>query len=173
MRERITAVLVVTAFFALIWLYVREFPILGNTMYMRILLLGAVTMGLLFASGITLLLRRRLRPWKRHLPELLSIATFSVLFMPLAISLINRSGGTLSHEPFEFVSESPYLAAQYGLLKGEKVKPTGYKLYVLKDDRLYTFQYKTQAYFPLTKPGETVLLPMRNGLLGFPVLQLR
>jgi hypothetical protein len=44
---------------------------------------------------------------------------------------------------------------------------------VLKDGRLYAFHYKAQAYFPLTKPGETVLLPLRNGLLGFPVLQLQ
>ena len=172
MRERLIAVLVVTVFFGLIWLYVREFAVLGNTMYIRVLLIIACVSGLLSAGTAIFLFRKRFSPWKRHLPEMLSIAAVCVLFMPPAFSWINRSAGALSHEPFEFVAESPYLTTQYGIIKGEKVKPSGYRLYVLKEDRLYTFQYKNQAYFPLTKPGETVLLPVRHGLLGFPVVQL-
>lgn len=167
------AVVVVTAFFGLIWLYVREFPVLSNTLYIRLLLLMAVVLGLSLSATTLWVFRNRFRPWARHIPELLSISTVYLLFMPLVMSLLNRAGGSVSHEPFEFIAESPYLAAQYGILKGEKIQPTGYRLRVVKNERIYTFRYKNQAYFPLTKPGETVLLPLHTGLLGFPVVQLQ
>jgi hypothetical protein len=173
MREKLIAILAVTIFFGLIWLYVREFPALGNTLYIRVLLVLAVSLGLLIAGIALWILRERFRPWARHLPEILTISVGVALFMPLTVSLLNRAGGQVDYESFEFVSETPYLSSPYGVLKGEKIKPTGYRLRVLRENRLYAFRYKKQAYFPLTKPGEKIMLPIRHGLLGFPVLELR
>jgi hypothetical protein len=173
MRDKLIAIAAVAIFFSLIWLYVREFPVLGNTMYARILLIMAFFCGLLTAAGLLLIFRKRFTPPGRHVPEIMTITALCILFMPLLFSRVNRAGGSIGHEPFEMVSETPYLAAAYGIIKGEKIKPTGYRLRVLRDNRLYAFQYKSQAYFPLTKPGETILLPIRHGLLGFPVLELK
>ncbi|MGI9160515.1 MAG: hypothetical protein ACR2K1_12265 [Saprospiraceae bacterium] len=173
MREKLIAIFAVTTFFGLIWLYVREFPALGNTLYIRIMLILSGGVGLLIAGAALLVFKKRFIPWGRHLPEILTISVACVLFMPLALSLLNRAGGQVDYESFEFVSETPYLSSPYGVLKGEKIKPTGYRLRVLRENRLHAFRYKKQAYFPLTKPGEKILLPIRHGLLGFPVLELR
>jgi hypothetical protein len=116
--------------------------------------------------------RKRLLPLEEHLPEVGTTVVFCILFAPLCASLLNRASGTTEYESFEFVSEMPYLSSNYGLLKGEKLKPTGIRLKVKEQDKLYLFQYKKQEYFPNTEPGEKVLLPMRKGLLGFRVLEL-
>ncbi|MFM8490221.1 MAG: hypothetical protein ACKOCH_28085, partial [Bacteroidota bacterium] len=66
-----------------------------------------------------------------------------------------------------------FLASPYGVLKGEKPKPTGYRLKVRYQGRELSFRYKSQAYFPLTKPGEEILVPVRKGVLGFYVVLLK
>ncbi|MBK9335660.1 MAG: hypothetical protein IPM98_03330 [Lewinellaceae bacterium] len=163
----------VLLFFALIWLYTREFKIFTNTIGVRNLALGAMLAGAIVAAAVLYALRNRLTPWENHLPETLTIAVFCVLFAPLFGSLLNRAGGVTEYQPFVFVSEMPYLAAGYGLIKGEKIKPSGIRLTVKEHDRTYRFQYQKQVYFPLTKPGETVLLPVRKGLLGLRVVELK
>ena len=163
----------VLVFFSLIWLYTREFPVFSNTIGFRWLLTGSLVLGALAGGVLLYVLRQRLTPWDNHLPELFIILFFSILVMPLLGSLLNRAGGTRSFEPFEFESEMPYIASNYGLLKGEKIRPSGYALRVKENGRIYRFQYKSQAYYPLTKPGEKVLLPVRKGLLGFRVVELK
>ena len=169
---RLLALAGVLFFFGLVWLYTREFPVFGNTIGVRGLLIGCLLSGALAGGALLYALRHRLMPWENHLPEVFTLLFFSILFIPLLGSLLNRAGGQVEYQPFEFVSETPYIASNYGLLKGEKIKPSGYALHVKENGRLYRFQYKTQAYFPLTKPGETVLLPVRKGLLGFRVVEL-
>lgn len=163
----------VVLFFGLIGLYVREFPVFTNTIGGSRLVLGALLFGAISGSAIVYGLRQRLTPWERHLPETGLILASCILFMPLFASLLNRAGGAIEHQRFVFVSETPYLASNYGILLGEKIKPSGYRLTVKRENRLYRFQYKSQAYFPLTKPGDPVLLPVRKGLLGIGVVELR
>ncbi|HRI59140.1 MAG TPA: hypothetical protein PK228_05445, partial [Saprospiraceae bacterium] len=81
--------------------------------------------------------------------------------------------GTTGNQSFEFVSETPYLASNYGVLKGEKLQPTGYYLMVKENGREIRFKYKLQSYYPLTKPGEKILLPVRKGLFGCRVILLQ
>ncbi len=134
---------------------------------------GAAVFGALAGGGLLLVLRLRLTPWALHLPEVFTILLFSILFAPLFASLINRSAGSTTFESFEFISETPYLSSPYGLLKGEKIKPTGYALRVREKGRLLRFQYQKQAYYPLTRTGDPILLPVKHGLLGFRVVELR
>jgi hypothetical protein len=162
----------VLIFFSLVWLYTREFPVFTNTIGARRLVLVSMLAGGLVGSGIVYALRQRFTPWDRHLPEVATILVFSIVFAPLFASLFNRAGGTLVQDSFEFVSENPFLSSNYGILKGEKIKPSGYRLIVKEKGRQLLFQYKKQQYFPLTRPGEAVLLPLRKGLLGFRVLEL-
>lgn len=171
--SRLTALAGVALFFGLIWVYVLEFPVFTNTVGVRVLVLGSMLAGAISAGIFSYALRARLRPWERHLPELLIILVFSILFAPLFGSLLNRAAGKTHYEPFLFVSEHAYVSAPYGLLAGEKTGISGYRLRVESAGRSYFFQYKKQRYFPLTKPGETVLLPMRKGWLGFRVMELR
>ena len=171
--SRLTALAGVMLFFGLIWIYVLEFPVFTNTVDVRLLVLASMLAGAIAAGVLLYALRTRLRPWERHLPEVFIILVFSILFAPLSGSLLNRAAGKTQYKPFLFVSEHAYVSAPYGLLAGEKTGISGYRLRVESAGRSYFFQYKKQRYFPLTKPGETVLLPMRRGWLGFRVLELQ
>jgi hypothetical protein len=173
LRPRLFAFLGMLALFALAWLYAREFPIFFNTIGFGKLLAGSVIAAFLLAVGILYHFRERLTPWERHLPEVFFILLLPLIFAPLFGSLLNRSIGKTEFQPFEFVSEVPYFASNYGVLKGEKIQPTGYVLLAKENGRSHKFKYKTQAYYPLTKPGETILLPVRTGLLGFRVVLLK
>jgi len=167
-----TALAGVLVFFSLIGLYVREFPVFTNTIDAGRLAGIGFVVGAALAATLLYVFRVRLTPWSKHLPEVMTILVFTVLFGPLMASLLNRLGGKSEYQSFEFLAETPYLSSNYGILKGEKIRPTGYKLEVREKGRLLRFRYKTQAYYPNTKPGETVLLPVRRGMLGFRVMTL-
>lgn len=160
-------------FFLLSWLYVREFQVFSNTDGLKKLILMAFTAGFIIAGGIFVLLRKRLAPVEKHMPEIFLLFIFVPLLSPLAFSLLNRAGGNKLKQSFEFVAETPYLASAGGLLKNEKIKPTGWHLYVRENQQVLHFKYKSQAYFPITEPGEDILLPIQEGLLGFRVMLLR
>ncbi|MCS6928303.1 MAG: hypothetical protein NZM43_02295 [Saprospiraceae bacterium] len=172
-RIRLSAILVVAVLFGLIWLYTREYPVFTNTLEVSRLVLLSFLFGAGVAAAIVYVLRHRLKPWVNHVPEVLLIVFFVPLFMPLFASRVNRASGLVEHRPFEFVAETPYVASAYGWLCFQPVRITGYCLLVKDGQRLHRFQYKSQAYFPLSRPGDTVLLPIRQGCLGIEVMELR
>jgi len=172
-RFKIYAFLAILAFFGFVWLYVREFAVLSNTIGAKWLVAGSMLVAALVAGGALWRWRERFTPWERHLPEVLMTLIFSVLFAPLFGSWLNRAFGSIENQSFEFVSEAPYFASNYGLLKGEKIQPTGYHLTVKENGHLHHFKYKTQTYYPITKPGNKVLLPVQKGLFGCRIVLLK
>ncbi|MBK8557985.1 MAG: hypothetical protein IPL65_20575 [Lewinellaceae bacterium] len=173
MSAKLWAVGSVLVFFSLIGLYVRELAVFSNTMAVKSLVMWGLALGLLLGLGILWFLRRRFQPWNQHAPEWLIIMVLCTVFSPLLLSLVNRLGGSQHDETFYFLQEEAFYASNYGILKGEKLSPTGYRLYARQKNKNYVFQYKTQAYYPLTKPGEPILLPVCKGLLGFRVVTLQ
>lgn len=173
MHPRNSAAIAVVILALLMWLYVREFKILSNTLEIKGLVVGSVLTMAILVGGLLWKWRDRFIPLDRHFPEIVMIGVFSLLFAPLFGSLLNRSLGTNAEKSFDFVSETAYYASGYGVLKGEKLSPSGWRLSVAQNGKTYRLKYKTQAYFPLTKPGEKVLLPIRKGLFGVNIVQLR
>jgi len=171
-RSRLIAIGGMLLFIGLMILYVREFPVLSNTIGVSKLVFGALAVGVAPAAGILYRLRDRFKPWERHIPEVFIILIASTLFMPLFASLLNRGLGSRSRQSFEFLSETAYVSTAYGVFINEKIKPSGYYLHVRENGRMLRFRYKKQAYYPLTKPGEPVLLPVRKGLFGFRVVEM-
>ncbi|MCA0239058.1 MAG: hypothetical protein LCH81_21980 [Bacteroidetes bacterium] len=165
-RPKLYAALAVLAFFLLIALYANEYQYLSNTIGVQGLVGGSVLVGVIVAGAGLWLGQQRFTPWKRHLPEVLFIGVFSLFFAPLFGSLLNRAFSLKSYESFEFVSEQPYFASGYGVLKDEKLQPTGYYLQVRQNGQIHRFKYKKQPYYPLTKPGEVIMLPVRRGIFG-------
>lgn len=157
----------------LILLYVREFEVFSRTLGVGRLVVGSMIAAILLAAGAIYRWRERLQPWDRHITEVVLVVVFGVLFAPLFGSLLNRSVGHTEQQSFEFISEIPYLSAGYGVLKGEKVRPTGYRLQVREKDQIHHIRYKEQPYYPLTRPGDPVLLPVRVGLFGVRIVDLK
>jgi hypothetical protein len=170
---RLLAFLAVLLIFALAWCYVREFAVLSNTIGAGWLAGGSMLFTAAVVGGLLWRSRARFTPWERHLPEVLFMLIFSVLFAPLFASWLNRGLGSEGFQTFEFVSETPYFASGYGVLKGEKLEPTGYFLTVKDAGRSRRFKYKSQRYYPLTPPGEPISLPVCRGLFGARVVLLR
>ena len=173
MNARTLAFIAVLIFGCLVWLYVREFAVLSNTIEVKNLVIGSMAVMAVLVAGLLWRWRSRFTPWNRHVPEFLLISVFSLLFAPLFGSLLNRGLGTDQTQSFDFISETAYFASGYGVLKGEKLRPTGWRLTVRESGVERRFKYKKQAYFPLTKPNEKVLLPMRKGVFGVSVMQLK
>ncbi|GEM_PF-470309 len=169
----ILAFSLVIAIIGLIWLYVREFEIFSRTLGISSLVIGSMLTAILLATGAIYWWRERLQPWDQHVTEVILVVMFGVLFAPLFGSLLNRMVGHTEQQSFEFVSEIPYLAAGYGVLKGEKVRPTGYRLQLRENGNLHRIRYKKQPYYPLTRPGDAVLLPVRVGLFGMRIVDLK
>ncbi len=169
---RILSLLAVLVFSLLIWLYVREFAVLSNTLEVKGLVIGSMLVGGLISAGLIWRWRNRFTPWERHFPEVVLMLVFSVLFAPLFGSLLNRSLGESTTQSFDFVAETAYFASGYGILKGEKLTPTGWRLTVREGKTERRLKYKKQAYFPLTKPGDKILLPIRRGVFGVRVVEL-
>jgi hypothetical protein len=169
---RVLSLLAVIVFSLLIWLYVREFAVLSNTLEVKGLVICSMLVGGLISAGLIWRWRNRFTPWERHFPEVVLMLVFSVLFAPLLGSLLNRSLGESTTQSFDFVAETAYFASGYGILKGEKLTPTGWRLTVREGKKERRLKYKKQAYFPLTKPGDKILLPVRRGVFGVRVVEL-
>ncbi len=172
MHPRTLAFFAVAVFSLLIWLYVREFDVLSNTIEAKWLIIGSMLAGAMISGGILWRFREHFIPWDRHFPGVVLILVFSVLFSPLFGSLLNRGLGTSGTQRFYFVSETAYYASGYGILKGEKLKPTGWRLSIREGQKERRIKYKNQAYFPNTKLGESIILPIRSGIFGARIIEL-
>ncbi len=173
LKPKLLAFSYVILMFGMIFLYVKEFPFLGNTLGIKKLVGFAFLAAAILAGLGFLIFRKRLSPISNHGPELVFTIFPILFFAPLVASKINRIGQTIENQEFAFVSETSFFASGYGILKGEEIKPTGFRLTIReKNGDLKTFKYKTQAYFPITKSGETILLPVRKGVFGFGIMDL-
>jgi hypothetical protein len=160
---RLLSFLAVVLFSLLLWVYVREFAVLSNTLEVKGLVIGSMLVVAALTGGALWYWRERFTPFERHFPEVVLILVFSVLFAPLFGSLLNRSLEKTKPSPFEFVAETAYFASGYGILKGEKLTPTGWRLTVREGKRERRLKYKSQAYFPLSKPGIKYSCPFVRG----------
>lgn len=172
-KIKVLSFAVVGVLVALMVLYTKELAVFFNTIELRTLLIGSeLVMGLLLA-GVLFQFKDRFQPLNRHLPEIVSISVAGLLFAPLLGSLFNRIPGQSQYESFSFISEQAYLASGYGYMRAQTNKPTGWMLQVSDKKGTYRFKYKKQPYFPITKPGEQVQLPVRQGLFGVRVVELK
>jgi hypothetical protein len=175
MKNKILAFIFTIFFIGLIWQYVAEFPTFENTIGIGHL----VARSLIFAAflgGICLFfLKNRLKPAENHLPEIVGLLLVPMIFAPYFGSFFNRIGASQpTEQPFIFQKETPFLISRFGFLRSlQHESAAGYHLFVENSDKKYRFRYEKQAYFPLTKAGETVLLPVKIGLFGYPIVDLK
>lgn len=163
----------VLLFFGLVYLYTREFSILSNTIGAIWLIIGSMMVMALLGAGLIWRFRERFTPWSRHVTEIALLLLFSMLFAPLFGSLLNRTLGKSENQSFTFIAETPYIASGYGFMKNTSLKPTGYFLEVSdRSGQRLRLRYKKQAYYPITRRGDPILLPVRRGLFGVRVVEL-
>lgn len=165
------AVLSVLVLSFFIWRYVMEFDVLSNTLELKELLLISMGVMLVIVVGGIVVFRSRFLPWDEHYAEVVMLIVFGLLFAPLFGSILNRSMGKNTQQTFELVSEKAYFSQGYGILKGDTLKPAGWRLRLREGSEIHKLRYKDQAHFPNLRPGESLVLPIREGVLGVRVVQ--
>jgi hypothetical protein len=98
-----------------------------------------------------------------------------LIFAPFFGSFFNRIGAKKSEEkPFYFQKEVAFRMSRFGFLSTlQQESPTGFHLFVADESKNYRFRYEKQAYFPLTERGQKILLPVKIGFFGFPIIDLK
>jgi hypothetical protein len=173
-RENWPALVGVGLFVGLIGLYVLELRYLFNTIEFRRLLLLSWLLMAFVLGGVLWRYRARFMPWGRHFPLLAIIVVPSMLFAPLFGSLLNRVVARSEYQTFQFINERAFVTSGYGFIEGQEIKPSEWRLWVQEGAKTHQFKYKSQAYFPISQPGETIQLPVRRGLLtGIRVVTLK
>ncbi|MBK6995001.1 MAG: hypothetical protein IPH31_08740 [Lewinellaceae bacterium] len=104
---RLLSFLAVVLFSLLLWVYVREFAVLSNTLEVKALVIGSMLVVAALTGGALWYWRERFTPFERHFPEVVLILVFSVLFAPLFGSLLNRSLGKDENQSFELWLKRP------------------------------------------------------------------
>ena len=175
MKKKQIRLLLVPAIILLFWLYVREFHVFDNTIGIKQLALSSIAVALVGSAVFLFFWRKKIAVLEDKLPIIFAALIFPALFAPLFGSLINRLGASEpSERSFIFQKETPFRMSRFGFLAMlQQESPSGYHLFVEENGKNYRFTYQKQAYFPLTKPGEIVLLPVETGLLGFPIVSLK
>jgi hypothetical protein len=171
-KFKLIAIAAVLAVLGVIRLYMLEFPVFTNTIHAQMLVSLSILVGLLISGNLFYVFRARFMPLELHLPEFFSTLIFTLFLSPLLGSLLNRGLGHTEHHSFEFLTEKPYASSTYGMMLHHRIHQTGFLLEVRDQGELWQFRYRKQAYYPLTKPGDPILLPMRVGLFGFRVMLL-
>jgi hypothetical protein len=156
----------------LVYLYIQEFNVFSNTIGVKNLLLGSLLTAAALAALLLLAFRKQLHPWQDHWTPIVILVFPMLFFAPLFGSWINRSGGSKQAETFIFVSEGAYLREPYGVLKNQKIRPAGYMLIAKQNDKTYQFKYKSQPFYPLSKAGDEIVVPVKVGLFGVKVVNL-
>lgn len=171
-KFRFIAIAAVLGVLGVIRLYTLEFGVFSNTIHAQMLVGLSILIGLVISGGLFYAFRARFLPLELHLPEFFSVLIFTIFLSPLLGSLLNRGLGHTEYHSFEFLTEKPYTSSTYGMMLHQRIQQQGYLLEVRDQGALRQFRYKSQAYYPLTKPGDPILLPMRVGIFGFRVLLL-
>lgn len=162
-------------FFAVVTLYAAEFRFfnlyLERTRFITIALGGGLLLGIILAWFLH---RRWGDDRLDRLRGSIGIAFAVLFFFPLLFSLTNRwlSFRAPTTLPVEWVEEEPRYSSRFGLQAGEQVKPSSYHWFFYWQDRLYRISSPRSRYADAGR-GETVPLPIKQGLWGFDWVVIR
>lgn len=166
-KTKLIIFLSLAALLGTIVLYVLEFQWFQNYFGAKKLVVGAIVAGLVLGVLLGFLLRKKAREQVEKIQVWAACIILPTLFMPLFASLANRLFAEQA-KPTKVVfwEEKAYLQSRYGQIKGERPEPSGFYVFVIKDEGMVRLE-SDKPVFPLTQKGDTVEIPIRHGLLGF------
>jgi MFS family permease len=168
MINKIIGFAALLALIAIMVFYVKEFNYFNRTLHGGRLALHAALAGLAVGAILGGYLAWRVRSSEDRVPVFFAGLLFCAFFGPLAGSLSNRllAAPEVEMVSAEFHLEEAYYAELYGFLRGKKKAPAGYRTFFYMDGRLKKIQTRTPM-FPDKRRGDTVQVPLQQGLWGF------
>ncbi len=96
-------------------------------------------------------------------------------FIPVfgAGSWLNRNFGHDLSKQGSIVSYEPRITSAYGVIKGEKGNANRFRVTFKLDDRLYEKVFDKDLGFYFDEYPQNVVLPLKKGLLGFEVFDIK
>lgn len=148
-------------------LYVKEFYYFNRTFALGRMVGIAMVVGLLVGWLIYLRMRRFAEDGVDRMRVFAFCVIPTILFMPLIASLSNRllSSGEGVETPVSFVSQEPFLSDRGGLIKGEKIQPSGCRLFFYEGEKLHRI-INNQCNYGQQHRGDTIVLELHKGLWG-------
>jgi hypothetical protein len=132
---------------------------------------------LLIAGVIAALLWSRTYLMRKGIEDIIEKTQITLITILLVCSSLIIIGINLNYM-FSFSSDyqkdiyisdiQPFIKTRGGLLKGEKVAPTGYHVFIEKDGKRERIRFQQFSNFEVWK-NQNVILNFRKGLLGFEV----
>jgi hypothetical protein len=151
---------------ASIVLLVQEFRHFGLLWQIDRVLFAALGLFMLGFAALWVYTKKQYGEVKAYATE---IALAALCILPICLLLATKLNGitTVKEEvPFTFIAERGNIKAPFGLLEFETKQITWNLMAIGENGDQTTFTYKGSARYPLTQPGELILLPMERGLLG-------
>lgn len=171
LKSKLLIFLAVLGIFGVIALYVQEFQWFQNYLNPKNMVLAS----LLFGLALGLALGFRFQKNGSELVDKMQIWTVcvvvSILPMPLLASFANRLFAEQKpHEAkVEFWEEKQHLIGRsptiYGFIEGNNKTEMGYFIFLIIDGELVRVKSQTPR-FPNISQGDSVVVPIRKGLLG-------
>ncbi len=156
---------------AMVVLYALEFKYFHLTFNLQGLILKGVVVGLIVGVELGWWFRRHAEDLTERIQLYVFFIVLSMVFMPLLVSLSNRFV-TLKPSAsinVDYVGTEAFYSDRFGLIKGQKVEPTGYYLFFYYNNRLQRIELKAPIFKDSVR-GATITLPVWQGIWGHQVI---
>jgi hypothetical protein len=154
------------ALLGVIVLYVLEIQWFQNYFEAKNLVVFALLAGVAIGVLLGYLLRNKAKEQVEKMQLWVACLIIPVLLMPLIASLANRLfAEQATPTKVEFWEEKAYLMNRFGQIKGERMEPSGYYIFIIKNGEMVRLE-SDKPMFPNAQKGDTVEVPIRKGLFG-------
>ncbi len=166
-KTKFTILFSLLALLGTIVLYVLELKWFQNYFEAKKLVVGALLVGAAIGVLLGYLLRNKAKEQVEKMQLWVTCLIIPVLMMPLFASLTNRLFAEQSTPTkVEFWEEKAYFQSRFGQIKGERMEPSGYYVFIITNGEMVRLE-NGKPVFPNAQKGDTVKVPIRQGLLGF------
>lgn len=169
-RRRLVFLGLALSLIALLALYVLEFWWMDNTIDIATLAWVAAGVALVAGLLLGLYVARYERDAFDRFRMVMIVASLCTLFGPFFGSLSNRLlAGPVHYVEVPVRRVEAFAQSRLGFIKGERIEPQGYYLFVWYGDELERLRFRSLPEPPPVR-GQSIRLPVRRGLWGFEVV---
>lgn len=154
-------------FFGVIFLYVREFTFINNTMRLADFLLIGFMTSFVFASLFILIKHKIVSSLFEKFVFSIGVIVIFFMLTPLLLSLLNRMFGENQSTPtaYKLLSTSNRSQQMYGVLDSATLTLDGMRVRVATDQGEESFYLKDMSSFWIDQ--DSIYLQMRLGVFGY------
>ena len=168
-------ILIVAAIFGVIFGYAHEVEWYSNTFGIKALIFRSLAVGGILGGIVGWFLRKKATDLEDRMPIFIGCIIVGLAVFPIKAIWLNHffADQTPLSKKVIFERETPIRGSRFGIIKGFKMPAAdGFYTYFLMDLEEQRVRSR-QPIFPNVASGQTVELPLRQGLFGFQIVDLQ